>query len=507
MNDTKTQQMDTQEQDRLHKFEEGSVLSVLLKTALPIVILMVFNSAYMFVDSLMSSNYVIYSSADQLTGGTSIGLIFPLMGILTSFEIMIAVGCGLAYAQALAKKDNNKAKIIHQESFSMIIYMGIFIFVFIAIIGIPYILTISGNWGSNPTWGAYRNQMVRDAYIYMLILGLAFIPMYINESYIRVLRAEGKGNIAALIPILTFPINIFCDWLFMSPQAGIQLNLAGAGLATLIATSFGTLLMLTYVYLMGRKDVLIIKMRRPRLFIQREIAVLVLMFAMGSLLRRLFDNGTVIVLSNYVGNIFTDSETITRSIWQSSWTVMTRSINMGSMIALGVAQSVSMLTSYFYGKSDYGRLKDTIKYGAISMLVCTLASSLVLFELQGILYNAYDPSGNSFYWEFGNQLFIAFTLALIYSIPLSLQPLAVMLYAGVKRPKLTFIHSLVFNLIIIAFVSIGFLINVFTKQPLMLFVMMVLGAFVALVVVGFFFKKNYYKLVTLGEQEALQLQN
>ncbi len=53
--------------------------------------------------------------------------------------------------------------------------------------------------------------MVKDAYSYMLILGLAFIPMHINESYIRVLRAEGKGNIAALIPILTFPINIFFD--------------------------------------------------------------------------------------------------------------------------------------------------------------------------------------------------------------------------------------------------------------------------------------------------------
>ncbi len=70
---------------------------------------------------------------------------------------------------------------------------------------------------------------------------------------------------------------------------------------------------------------------------------------------------------------------------------------MGSMIALGVAQSVSMLTSYFYGKDDYGRLKETIKYGAISMLVCTFASSLILFGLQGILYDAYDPSGNAFY--------------------------------------------------------------------------------------------------------------
>ncbi len=81
-----------------------------------------------------------------------------------------------------------------------------------------------------------------------------------------------------------------------------------------------------------------------------------------------------------------------------------------------------------------------------------------------------------------------------------------MLYAGTKRPKLTFIHSLSFNLIIVAFVSIGFLINVFTKQPLFLFGMMVIGAFVALIVVGFFFKRNYNKIIILGEQESLKAQ-
>ncbi len=53
--------------------------------------------------------------------------------------------------------------------------------------------------------------MVLDGYAYMVILSIAFVPMQLQQSYTRILRAEGKGNVAALIPIATMPINIFFD--------------------------------------------------------------------------------------------------------------------------------------------------------------------------------------------------------------------------------------------------------------------------------------------------------
>ena len=110
----------TEEPIKIHKFNDGSVLSVILKVAVPIVLLMMFNSAYAFVDSLMSSNFVNYGTTDEgikLTGGTSIGLIFPMMGILNSFQVMHSAGGGLAYTKNLAQKDMKEQKKLLDKLF------------------------------------------------------------------------------------------------------------------------------------------------------------------------------------------------------------------------------------------------------------------------------------------------------------------------------------------------------------------------------------------------------
>lgn len=484
--------------DRAHKFDHGSVLSVLLKTALPIVILMLFNTAYSFIDSLMSSNFVEYGETIKengevvaLNGGTSIGLIFPLMGILTAFEVMIAVGAGLAYTQSMAQKDYNAARQRHNEATTMIILSCVIVFVIIALIGIPYLKTVSGNW-HNKVWGDHTNKMIMDGYGYMLVLGVSFIPMQLNTSYIRVLRAEGKGDVAALFPILTFPVNIFFDWLFMSH---IKLGLVGAGIATLIASMFGLFIILVYVWYNGHKDKINIKLKLPAFKIHKEIAIIILTFAMGSLLRRLFDNGTVIVLSNYIGNMNVDGSNVNDlPQWTGAWTVMTRSINMGSMLSLGVAQSMSMLISYYVGSKQKEKIGDTIKFGAISMIVCTIFATLVLFGLQGVLFNAYSET--SYGWKWGNDLFYAFLLALLYSIPLGLQPLAVMFYSGCKMPKATLIHSLSFNAIVILFSTLGLMLDLQTGQPLYIYGSLFVGALIGLIVVSILFKYRYKELIT-----------
>lgn len=480
-----------------HKFDQGSVLSVLLKTALPIVILMLFNSAYAFVDSLMSSSFVQYGEYNgaQLNGGTIIGMLFPLMGILIAFEVMVAVGCGLSYTQSMAQKNYDEANQRHNESMSMIIYIGLIVILVIAIIGIPYTLTVSGNW-DNSAWGPdYSHKMLMDGYAYMLILGISFIPMQIQQSYIRVLRAEGVGDIAAIIPILTFPINILFDWIFMGV---IGTGIYGAGLATLIASMSGVMMMAGYIWYQGLSDKLTIKLTFPRMRIHKEVAIVVLAFAMGSLLRRVCDNTTVIVLSAYVGNI--DPSEMSgvlqeNSSWQGAWTTMTRSINMGTMLSLGVAQAVSMLVSYYSNSDQYNKLGETIKYGFISMFICSIFAVMILFGLQGVLFNAYDKV-NGYGFEWFNPISIAFILALIYSIPLALQPMPVMVYAGMKKPKLTLIHSVTYNVIVIVSASIGLLVNHLTGKPLYLYGSLVIGAFIAFSVILTLFKIRYKQLNT-----------
>lgn len=481
-----------------HKFNQGSVFSVLLRVAVPIIILMIFNSAYAFIDSLMSAAYVQYGlgpTGAVLNGGTSIGLIFPLMGILVGLLVMIAVGSGLSYTEAISQGNQIEAQNRKDQSIILMLIVGVVVFLIIAVIGIPYILTVSGNWGAvsndpNTPWGEHTKEMVLDSYSYMLILGISFIPMQLTQMYVRILRSEGKGDAAALIPILTFPINIALDYILMSDTVGIQIGLSGAGIATLLANVVGLIMIMAYVQFKGNKNELKLKLKIPKFTIHKELTMIILTFAMGSFLRRLMDGGTVMVLTSYIGNINIGTTPTHVTDWQLSWTVMTRSVNMGTMIALGIAQGVSMLVAFYRGSNQWHKMKDTLIYGSIGMMISSILTALFLFGMQGILFNAY---GLGLVWSRGNEISIAFTLMLIYSIPTAMQPLAVMYYAGTKQVKKTFIHTVSFNAIVLIFVTIAFILNQFYGNPLIIFVAMIIGALVGLSVVMTRFINTYKK--------------
>ncbi|BDU67555.1 MAG: hypothetical protein TYPL_2080 [Candidatus Tyloplasma litorale] len=505
MNNTKeininqnTIQQNIEEDRGTHKFDEGKVLSILLKTALPIVILMLFNSAYAFVDSLMSSTYVNYGTITDssghdviLNGGTSIGLIFPLMNILVAFEIISAVGIGLAYTQSISQKKYAEARQRHNESMTMTIFIGLIILLVIIIIGIPYLLTVSGNW-QEKHWADKTHEMIWDGYFYMVILGISFIPMQLQQTYVRVLRAEGKGDIAAIIPIFTLPINILFDWIFMHH---FQWGLKGAGLATLIASTSGLVMMWAYVIYKGKSDALVIKFELPKMRLHREIALVIFIFATGSFFRRIFDSITLITLTSYIGNLNVHDDLSQVANWTGSWTVITRCINMGIMLALGVAQAMSMLISYYVSSNQNEKLSDTLKYGIISMAFCSLFTFILLFSLQDVLFSAYSDIKYGFAWF--NEISIAFILSLIYSIPLSLQPAAVMFYAGMKKPKLTLLHSLLFNGLLLLFASLGLVINLQTGAPLALFGSLTIGSIIAFIIVMSIFRNRYVNLVKI----------
>jgi len=482
----------TEEPIKIHKFNDGSVLSVILKVAVPIVLLMMFNSAYAFVDSLMSSNFVYYGSIDgvtKLTGGTSIGLIFPMMGILNSFQVMHSAGGGLAYTKNLAQKDYEGAKKTFGQTFSLSWTLGVIIIIFTAIIGIPYILTASGNWNGN-TWGEFTKPMVMDGYEYMVILTFAFIPMTLQGSYMRILRSEGKGFIAAIIPGLTMPINIGFDYLFMKV---LKIGLIGAGLATLIATTSGALMMMSYVFYIKRKETINISYKFNDLRIKKEYLIIVLIFGLGSFYRRIFDGINTVIVSNYVGNIFLDDPSRI-PIWTGSWTMMTRSINMGTMMALGFGQSMAMLISFYNNSNQKEKVKNTVKTGSICIFIVQLIAIVILLLAAKPLFHAY---GITEFEGYGGELGKSYIMILLFSIPMSLQIIPALFYSGMKDPKSTLFHTLIFNASNIVIVTIFFLIEHSTKKPLMLFTGIFVGGMIGLMGTGVFFNKRYRQLLSI----------
>ncbi len=478
-----------------HKFNKGSVLSVILKVAIPIVLLMIFNSAYAFVDSLMSSNFVNYGETESgtpLTGGTSIGLIFPLMGILNAFQVMHSAGSGLAYTKNIAQNDSDGAKKTFGQTFSLSWTLGAIIISFTALIGIPYILTASGNWHGE-TWGVHTHEMVLDGYEYMVILTFAFIPMTLQGSYMRILRAEGKGAASAIIPALTMPINIAFDYIFM---AMLKLGLVGAGLATLIATTSGATMMILYVFIIKKKgDNINISYKWENIKFRKEFFIAVFIFGLGSFYRRIFDGINIVMVSTYVGNISIDSASkVDVPAWTSSWTMMTRSINMGTMMSLGVGQTMAMLISFYNNSDQKDKVKETLKVGTICVFIVQMIAIGILLLIAKPLFHAY---GVKQFDGYGGEIGIAYIFILLFSIPMSLQIIPALFYSGMKTPRSTLFHTMIFNASNIIVVSIFFSIERITKEPLFLFGGIFLGGLIGLVGSGIFFNKRYRQLLSI----------
>lgn len=470
-----------------HKFDKGSIFSVLLKTSLPIMLLMFFNSLYSFVDVSMSTNFVDYGgSTTTLNGSTAISVVFPLMTLLNAFTVFYVVGAGLAYTQFVAKEDYVSANKALGQSMTLTLIMGAFILLFILILGIPYLFLASGNIGAFHPWGEHTHDMILDSWAYMLLIALAFIPMSLSQAFIRVLRAEGSGVASSLIPILSLPINLAFDYIFMGL---LNTGVWGAGLATFIAASLSTIFLYLYILFSQSKKTTYISFEKVNFKLTKTIVTLLIVFGTGSIIRRLFDSTSIIVLTTILSNSDASQSEVPIPVWQTSLAMFTLSINLGIRLSLGVAQAMAMLVSYYNSNNEKEKIFKTLIYGFLFMVGLIILTCLILVGLENILFTLIvDPDITNVR---GTPLDVAFWLTFVWSIFFSFQMIPIMFYSGSKKPKQAIIHSTVFNLIQIVLLLIVFPIEKHFQDPLIIFYALPLISFIPFVVISIIFYKQY----------------
>ncbi len=81
------------------------------------------------------------------------------------------------------------------------------------------------------------------------------------------------------------------------------MGIYGAGLATLIASMAGLLMMVIYVYIQGKNEALNLRLKMPTLRLNKVVFSVIVMFGMTSLLRRVMDSASIMILTGYVGNM------------------------------------------------------------------------------------------------------------------------------------------------------------------------------------------------------------
>lgn len=203
----------------------------MIKIVLPILITQLALYLLTFFDVLMTGKF----SIDHLAG-VSIGssLWVPVYTGLTG----ILLGITPIVAQLVGAKKKEEVRIFVQQGFYIALLLAIIIFVAVLLLIDPVLQRIS------------LEDSVREVakkYLYMMSIGL--VPLFLYSVIRSFIDALGKTRVSMVITLLSAPINIALNYVFIYGKLGMPaLGGVGAGLATALTYWLIFLISIVIVY-------------------------------------------------------------------------------------------------------------------------------------------------------------------------------------------------------------------------------------------------------------------
>lgn len=318
-------------------FEHGKVGKLILSQAIPLTLAQFVQVIYNIVDRMYLGHMPGEEMGVALTG---VGLAFPVITIIAAFTNLFSMGGTPLCSMARGKHDEERAKRIEANVFSLQICIGIIlaVSVFLTMKPVLYLL------GASDITYSYARQ-----YLSIYLLGTVFFT--IGSGMNGFINLQGFPAIGMCTTVIGAVINLILDPVFIF---GLHMGVKGAALATVISQSFSCIWVLAFLF--GRKTV--IKLRPVDLFkfdfkLIKRITSLgmagFIMAASNSMVQAVCNK----TLSIYGGDIYIGVMTIINSVRE-----------MNGLPINGITGGAQPVLSYNYGAKEYKRVKQGIRFTA-----------------------------------------------------------------------------------------------------------------------------------------------
>lgn len=198
----------------------------LFRYVFPSVMMMIFTSMYSVVDGFFVSNFV------GKTSFAAINLMMPLIMGVSTVGFMLATGGSAIVSATLGEGKSELAN----RYFSMIVYVGIFLGLIFAVIGIFVAEPVARFLGA-------EGELLKNCVIYGRIL-FAFVPAYMIQVMFQSFYVVAeKPNYSLRVTIAAGCTNMILDYVFI---ALFDWGIAGAGFATVIGYCVGGIIPIVY---------------------------------------------------------------------------------------------------------------------------------------------------------------------------------------------------------------------------------------------------------------------
>lgn len=336
---------------RINIFEKMPVWKAVLSLAIPSILSMLVTMIYNLADTFYIGQT---GDPDQVAAVT---IAFAGFMVLNALGNLFGIGGGSLISRLLGEKKDSDAKSVSVYSIVGGIVTSALYSVFLLFFMDPVIKLLGG---TDLTAGyAYD-------YLYWTVV-IGGVPTSLGIVMGHLLRSEGRAKLSSVGIALGGFLNIILDPIFIFT---LDMNVAGAALATMISNGIALLYYILVFYLIRKKSVLSLNPKHFKMTMKTTVQV----FAVG--LPAATATVLAIVANSALFNLFSNYG----SVPVAAMGIVKKIDSIPFNIAMGLAQGILPLVAYNYAAKNFDRMKAISSFSWI-VAAGFAVLSIVVFEL------------------------------------------------------------------------------------------------------------------------------
>lgn len=312
----------------------------LLAMGIPTMLGMLVNALYNLADA-----YFVAALGESQMGAISV--VFPIGQVIVGLGLLFGNGAASYISRLLGNGDKEKSN----KAASTAIYSSIFVGAIVIIISLIFLKPILRILGATESILPY-------AVTYSSIYIVSCIFNVFNVAMNNIVTSEGAAKTTMCALMSGAILNIVLDPIFINV---LDLDVAGAAIATAISQFVSTIIYLLYIF--RRKSVFQFKLKDC--CFSKEILTEIFKIGVPTLVFQILTSISITLINN------TSSDYGDSAI--AGMGVVTRLVSMGSLTVFGFIKGFQPIAGFSYGAKNITRLNNAIKVSIVwSTVFCTI---------------------------------------------------------------------------------------------------------------------------------------
>lgn len=323
--------------DTEHDFSKGSVSRHILAQSIPLILAQILQLLYNIVDRI----YIGHLPGENGMALTGIGLVFPLISVISGFTNLFGMGGAPLCSIARGAGEKERAEKIMGNSAVLLFFTSFLLMAVCYLVRRPVLYML----GASDNTYSYA-----DTYLTIYLLGTVFFML--GNGMNNFITSQGFPKIAMGTTLLGAVINLILDPILIF---GFGMGIEGAAIATIFAQTVSAIWVLKF--LTGKKAIL----RLQKKYFILDLGLVKEICALGT-------SGFIMQATNAVAQIACNSmlSIYGGDLYIGIMTILNSIREILGLPASGITSGSQPVLGFNYGAKKYDRIRQGIRFMTIA---------------------------------------------------------------------------------------------------------------------------------------------